>query len=144
MVQIREKDLSARELFEFSSAVVQTRGSAAVKILVNERADIAAATGADGVHLPSYAPFETLPGLLIGRSCHTLEDVKNAQADFVTFSPVFQSPGKRNGIGIAVLKQACGLGVPVFALGGITAENMAECQQAGAVGIAAIRLFMNT
>src|SRR5258708_6110683 len=87
-IQIREKDLTARELFEFTRAVIEVRDNELrkrlpIKILVNSRADIALATGADGVHLPSDAPRETLPGLLVFRSCHTLEEIRTSNADFV-------------------------------------------------------------
>jgi thiamine-phosphate pyrophosphorylase len=141
-IQVRERDLSARDLWEFTRAVVEARGSAASKILVNERADIAWAAGADGVHLPSHSPLETLPGLLVGRSCHTEDEVRRATADFVTFSPVFESPGKGAPVGLDTLRKACQAGVPVFALGGITVENAPHCEAAGAIGIAGIRLFM--
>jgi thiamine-phosphate pyrophosphorylase len=141
-IQIREKDLTPRELWEFTCAVVAARGNRASKILVNERADIAIAAGADGVHLPGRAPGETPRGLLVMRSCHTLEEVQNARADFVTFSPVFQSPGKGEPTGLSTLREACRLAVPVFALGGVTWENAASCMEAGAVGVAGIRLFL--
>lgn len=142
-VQIREKDLSARDLWAFTRAVVDARGSADSKILVNERADIAWSAGADGVHLPSRAPRETLPGLLVARSCHTEEEVRRATADFVTFSPIFESPGKGSGIGLEALRKACHAPVPVFALGGITWDNAPACIEAGAAGVAGIRLFMS-
>jgi thiamine-phosphate pyrophosphorylase len=141
-IQIREKDLSARDLWEFTRVVVAARGSAGSKILVNERADIAWSAGADGVHLPSKAPRETLPGLLVARSCHTEEEVRRAKADFVTFSPIFESPGKGSGVGLEGLRKACQATVPVFALGGITWDNAPACVEAGAAGIAGIRLFL--
>lgn len=145
-IQIREKDLSARELFEFTLAVLEVREHemrkhVPPKILINARADIALATGADGVHLPSGAPMETLPGMLVARSCHTLEEVRQTSARFVTFGPVFESPGKGAPIGVDALKNACRLGKPVFALGGVNWENASDCMQAGAEGIAGIRLF---
>jgi thiamine-phosphate pyrophosphorylase len=141
-VQIREKDLSARELFSLTQAVVAARGKRTTRILVNTRADIAAAAGADGVHLPANAARVNLPGLLVGRSCHTLADVRAAGADYVTFGPVFHSPGKGTPIGVDQLREACRLCVPVFALGGITWGNATECIEAGAAGIAGIRLFL--
>lgn len=140
-IQVREKDLSAHELWEFTRAVVEARGSAMSKILVNERADVAWAAGADGVHLPSQAPRVRLPGLLVARSCHTEEDVRRAAADFVTFSPIFESPGKGAPVGLSELRRVCQIGVPVFALGGITWDNAPECIAAGAAGVAGIRLF---
>ncbi len=147
-IQIREKDISARELFEFTLTVLEVRQIGhhplPTKILVNSRADVALATGADGVHLPANAPHECLPGLLIARSCHTLDEVKKSKADFVTFSPVFDTPAKGAPLGLAALKAACQVaGKPVFALGGVNWENAADCIAAGAAGIAGIRLFQD-
>jgi thiamine-phosphate pyrophosphorylase len=141
MIQIREKDLTARQLFEFTLAVLEVRGKRATKILINTRADVALAAGADGVHLPAAAPRETPPGLLVGRSCHTVEEIREAGADFVTFGPVFASPGKGEPVGLEALAQACHSGVPVYALGGVNWDNAEACLRAGAVGIAGIRLF---
>lgn len=141
MIQIREKHLEIRELFELTRAVVSARGSAPARILVNTRSDVALAAGADGVHLPASAPRQTLPGLLVGRSCHTLEEVARSGADFVTFGPVFASAGKGTPVGVPQLQAACALGVPVYALGGISRENASECFAAGAAGIAGIRMF---
>jgi thiamine-phosphate pyrophosphorylase len=83
----------------------------------------------------------TLSGLIVARSCHTLQEVAAAKADFVTFGPVFKSPDKSLPLGLERLKQACELGKPVYALGGINWENAAACLDAGAEGIAGIRLF---
>ncbi len=145
-IQIREKDVSARALFEFTLAVLEAREDMsplpiATRILINSRADIALAAGADGVHLPARAPLQTLPGLLVGRSCHSLEEVNNAHADLVTFGPVFNTPRKGSGQGLEQLRTASQLGKPVFALGGVTWENADSCMNAGAIGIAGIRLF---
>lgn len=146
-IQIREKDLSARELFEFTLAVLECRAEnrnhLPTKILVNSRFDIALATGADGVHLPARAPVEVLPGLIVARSCHTLQEVAAAKADFVTFGPVFESPGKGTPVGLDQLRRACVLGKPVYALGGVNWDNAAACREAGATGIAGIRLFQD-
>ncbi len=145
-IQIREKDVSARELFEFTLAALEVRAEEVkdrlpTKILVNTRADVAAAAGADGVHLPSDAPHQTLPGLLVARSCHTPEDIRLSNADMVTFGPIFASPSKGTPLGLEALQAACQLGKPVFALGGVNWENAAQCMSAGAIGIAGIRLF---
>jgi thiamine-phosphate pyrophosphorylase len=146
LIQIREKDLAARELFNFTLAVLEVRAHeinphARPKILINTRADVARAAGADGVHLPAHAPRETLPGLIIGRSCHTFEEVRATEADLITFGPVFPSPGKGACTGLELLAKACSQSKAVYALGGITWENAADCMQAGATGIAGIRLF---
>ena len=146
-LQIREKNLSARELFEFTLAVLEARASSAptlsTKVLVNTRADVALACKCDGVHLPAKAPRIKLPGMLVFRSCHTLEEIRGADADAVTFGPVFDSPGKIPAVGIEALRSACALGTPVFALGGVTWDNTDECMAAGALGIAGIRLFQD-
>jgi thiamine-phosphate pyrophosphorylase len=146
VIQIREKDVGARTLYEFTLAVMEARQAdlhahALTKILVNSRADVALAAGADGVHLPANAPVQVLPGLLVARSCHTLEEVRESAADFVTFGPVFASPGKGTPVGLAALREACGLGKAVYALGGVDWDNAADCVDAGAAGIAGIRLF---
>jgi thiamine-phosphate pyrophosphorylase len=140
-VQIREKDLSARQLFELTQKVLVIRGTRSTKILVNSRADVALAAGADGVHLPAAAPQQTLPGLLVGRSCHTVEEVLSSRADLVTFGPTFDSPGKGYPTGLDALREACQSRIPVYALGGITWNNAGRCIEAGAAGIAGIRLF---
>lgn len=147
-IQIREKDITARELFEFTLAVLEVRDGEVrshlpAKILINSRADVALATGADGVHLPADAPQQTLNGLMVARSCHTLDEIKRTNASFVTFGPVFESPGKAPPLGLDALRAACQLGKPVYALGGVTWDNAAQCMSAGAEGIAGIRLFQD-
>ncbi len=149
LIQIREKDLHARALFDFTLAVLEVRNRelkknrGATKILVNSRSDVARAAGADGVHLPVAAPQEVLPDLLVGRSCHTLEEVKAARADFVTLSPIFESPGKGTPLGLPALRQAAAFGKPIYALGGVNWDNAADCIEQGATGVAGIRLFQN-
>jgi thiamine-phosphate pyrophosphorylase len=148
LIQIREKDLSARELFEFTLAVLEVRSqefrkAPPTRILVNTRADVALAARADGVHLPADAPQECLDGLLVARSCHTLDEVKAAKADLVTLSPIFGSPGKGKPLGLEALRSAASFGKPLYALGGVTWENADDCIRAGAEGIAGIRLFQD-
>jgi thiamine-phosphate pyrophosphorylase len=146
-IQIREKDLTARELFEFSLAVLESRQQikprCSTRILLNARADIALAIGADGVHLPSDAPLETLPGLTVARSCHSIDEIKSTNADFVVFSPIFEGHNGAPGIGLQQLKLACQAGKPVFALGGVNWDNAEQCIAVGAEGIAGIRLFQD-
>ena len=175
-IQVREKDLPACDQVELVRAVIRAvqgvgGNSNTPKILVNSRADVALATGADGVHLPSgpdaLTPEEVrsifalageprLP--VISVSCHTIEEVSLARKqspDCILFAPVFEKQiagsaaitAQNNaavlpGTGLRLLQQACreAAPVPVFALGGVTAENAADCIRAGAAGIAAIRL----
>jgi thiamine-phosphate pyrophosphorylase len=155
-VQIREKDLGAKELLELVKRAVAYRTA---KVIVNDRLDAALAAGATGVHLgresaplaevarwcrAGNAPTE----FLIGVSCHSLEDVREAEAkgaSYVFFGPVFGTPSKRSfgpPQGIARLAEVCGqVRIPVIAIGGVDDKNAAECIRAGAAGIAAIRLF---
>jgi thiamine-phosphate pyrophosphorylase len=149
MIQVREKDLHARALFEFTMTVLEARdrelkqNRGRTKILVNTRSDVAYAAGAEGVHLPATVPEKVLPGLLVGRSCHTLDEVRSSKADFVTFGPVFESPGKGPAVGLGLLREASMLGKPVFALGGVNWDNADDCIQYGATGVAGIRLFQD-
>jgi thiamine-phosphate pyrophosphorylase len=155
LFQIREKLLTARVLFELTTRAVEiTRGSR-TRLLVNDRSDIARASGANGVHLTTQSlPAEVIrnvagPEFLIGVSTHSLHEARAAQsagADFVVFGPVFETESKRNfgePQGLDKLREVTReLGeFPVLAIGGLTLNNVAECFQAGANGVAAIRLL---
>lgn len=154
-VQIREKDLADRPVLELAIAARRRLPPPAV-VLVNGRLDIALAAAADGVHLPtSGVPLQPLrrrfgPRPLIGRSTHRPQEVEAAArdgADYVTFGPVYPTPGKeRYGPppGLGGLRRAVVFGLPVLALGGITEERLAEVAAAGAAGAAAIRMFLDT
>jgi thiamine-phosphate pyrophosphorylase len=139
-------------------------------LLINSRTDVALAVGADGVHLrsndisaeevkviwkeadctpadsrrPSDKKISAAP--LIGVSCHSPADVAQAAADgatFVVFAPVFEKKAAPSvhPAGLALLQQACRVNIPVLALGGVTLDNVRSCLEAGAAGIAGIRLF---
>lgn len=147
-IQIREKDLPTRSLLELARTAVSLTKNTRTAILVNGRADIALAAGARGVHLPGNSLRPSVVRKLVSFvsvSTHSLEDVERAareNADLVLFGPVFSSPGKGSGVGLDELARVCrSTNLPVFALGGVTYENAPECVQAGASGIAGIRLF---
>ncbi len=160
--QLREKNLPAGELGELARGILHAIEGTQTKLLLNGRADIAAAVGAHGVHLPSstdelhpadvikvYAAADR-PSPVVTASCHSIDDIHRLLRDpptAILFGPVFSKTvdGKRvqEGTGLALLQQACALAasLPVFALGGVTDENTAPCLKAGAAGIASIRLF---
>jgi thiamine-phosphate pyrophosphorylase len=136
-------------------------------LLINSRTDVALAVGADGVHLRSddlsvsdvrlvvertdrsrqIAGAATgTTRFLVGVSCHGAADVARAEsdgADFVVFAPVFEKRHATEAVpqGLAALREACRASIPVLALGGVTLENASACLEAGAAGIAGIRLF---
>ena len=154
LIQIREKDISARDLAALvQRAVDLCRHS---KILVNSRLDIALACGAHGLHLPSDSPppsrlrAVTPPGFLIGVSCHNLHELLAAHregADYALLAPIFQPLSKadpRPPLGLEALRLACAaVPLPVYALGGITSASAPLCIQAGAAGVAGITLFQS-
>lgn len=155
-MQIREKDLCARELFELVRTVLAQRNPRGVKILVNSRVDVALAAGADGAHLPAGSPAPGIwrglapRGFSIGVSCHSMEEVRDAAnegADYVVFGPVFDpisKPASSPALGLAELSRAAAaVKIPVLALGGITRANADSCVAAGAAGVAGISLYQN-
>ncbi len=150
-VQVREKDLSSRALYETALGMRELTRRFGARLFINDRIDIALATDADGVHLggesmPVRAAREVIgKGKLIGVSCHDRAGALAAQndgADFITFGPVYYTPSKaRYGdpVGIAALRETTGLlRIPVFALGGVKRENAGDVIAAGAHGIALI------
>ena len=152
-IQLRERDLSARELLNLVKQVLALPNPHGTKILVNDRTDIAIAAGAHGVHLRSHAiePRRTLSiapkGFLAGVSCHTPDEVRQAAdegASFAVLAPIFPTPGKGLPIGLAPLAEAArAVSIPVLALGGINESRIQSCLDAGAAGIAAISLFQS-
>lgn len=145
-VQIREKDLDDRAVFELA----REARAALPTVLVNSRLDIALAAGADGAHLPADGvPAAALrrrfgPGVLLGVSTHTLQEVERALqdgADYVTFGPVWPTPSKGPPCGVEELARASRIGIPVYALGGVMLSRFEEAAAAGAAGVAGIRLF---
>jgi len=149
-IQLREKLLPARHLFEFAAEAAALTARSETRLLVNERADIAIAAGADGVHLPSAAIDAATvrriapPEFLIGVSAHTFEqasDAASARADLVMLGPVYASPGKERVLGLSALSEICRRlpETKIIAVGGIDARNFREVLGAGAAGVAAIR-----
>lgn len=171
-LQLREKDLSIDALTILAAELRATLQAHAPdpatrpRLLINTHAEAAIAARADGVHLPSATPFTPadirhryavagLPAPILSLSCHTLEDVGRATEDLantpdvILFGPVFEKRANGHlispGLGLHRLAEACSRAtpLPVLALGGITADNTPACLEAGAAGIAAIRLFQS-
>jgi thiamine-phosphate pyrophosphorylase len=167
-IQLREKDFSGKEWEELvveSLRRIALVGSSC-RIFVNDRLDVALACGAGGVHLSEngipvsdacrlrdefFSSRSEKPDFLIGVSCHSLGaslGAARAGADYIYFSPIFNTPSKANygpPQGIDRLAAICrAVAIPVIAIGGMSAENAVSCLQAGAAGVAAIRMFQES
>jgi len=149
MIQIRERDLPARELCSVIGSAAEHAG-----ILVNDRADVAASSAA-GVHLTTRSmPVEVVRAafgseILIGASTHTIDEVETAEAggaDFVVFGPVFETASKREygaPVGLDALERVAARStIPVLALGGVNVSNYKRALDAGAAGVAGISMFI--
>jgi thiamine-phosphate pyrophosphorylase len=154
-IQLREKDLSARELEALAGDAVRVvrENSSRTQLLINSRTDVAIACGADGVHLRSadVLPVEVRAGWrnrvsavpVISVACHSPAEVARAAAegvDLAIFAPVFEKQGS-SAAGLSGLREACEHPLKVLALGGVTLENARACVEVGAAGVAGIRLF---
>ena len=166
-VQLREKHLAPEELVRLAAAMRAGLREAGgrTKLLVNGPAEVAVAAGADGVHLTSRVGEQTVAEVrrvfaaagageaVVSASCHTLAEVRRAVdqgVDLILFGPVFEKRVAGEvvvaGVGLEHLREACAAaggasGIPVLALGGVTSESAGRCVEAGAAGVAGIRLF---
>ena len=155
LIQIREKNLTARVLTKLTERAAELIRGTRTRLLVNDRADIALAAGADGVHLsttsmPARVVRRTFgPKVLLGVSTHSLAELECANrdgADFAVFGPVFATETKRAfgpPLGLELLAEASRRVAPwpVFALGGLSLDNVADCFRAGASGVAGISML---
>jgi thiamine-phosphate pyrophosphorylase len=154
-VQLREKDLAARELFSLATSLREPTRRHRARLLVNDRADVALAAEADGVQrrhdsLPVAVLREVGgPRFLIGASVHSVVEAKDAAhegADFLVFGPVYDTPSKRaygppQGLD-ALRRVAAEVPSPVLAIGGITAGRVREVLAAGAAGVGVISAIL--
>ena len=155
VIQLRERDLDGGALRDLAVRVHRRASGTLTRVLVNDRADVAIAAGADGVHLradgPPVARVRTLAsgGWIVGRSVHSVAEARAASqdgADYVLFGTVF--PGGSKGGGPeddqlpALHEVARTTQVPVIAIGGIDPARAAACLRAGAAGVAAISIFL--
>jgi thiamine-phosphate pyrophosphorylase len=154
-VQLREKDLSTAELYSLAAELRLLTSRFDAKLIINDRVDIAQASGADGVHIGvSGLPVAVVRGLMgkdkiIGYSAHAIDEALLAQsagADFVTFGPVYFTPSKAEfgrPCGVKKLAEAVSaLALPVIGLGGITEERLKEVLTAKVAGVAVISAVM--
>jgi thiamine-phosphate pyrophosphorylase len=164
-IQLREKDLSTHRLEDLANQAMAALGGSRTKLLVNSRTDVALACGAHGVHMPGNdLPASEVRSIfslatqsranvaapVIGVSVHSQAEAAHAEAhgaDFAVFGPVFEKDHTANPEGLNQLRQICSRAqasasaMPIFALGGVSPQNAQLCLQAGAAGIAGIRLF---
>jgi len=150
-VQLREKDMAVRDLLGLAHTLRDSTRRHGAKLLINDRADVALAVGADGVQragtsLPVSALRAISPsGFLIGASVHAVDEASAAEsagADFLLFGPVYDTPSKRQygpPQGLAALEQvSSAVGIPVFGVGGVTPDRVSEVLRTGAAGVAVI------
>jgi thiamine-phosphate pyrophosphorylase len=155
LVQLREKDLSVRELLDTAGWVRELTREYGARLMINDRVDIALSIGADGVHLgqagmPAYAVRKIMGSkFLIGVSAHSIDEAVKAEeegADFIALGPVYETPSKSghgNPIGIRTLRKAKShVSAPVFAIGGMKPDKVKEVREAGAHGIAVISAIL--
>lgn len=155
LFQVREKQLPTRTLYDLVARAVEITRGTAMRLLVNDRFDVARAAGADGVHLTTVSlPTRVVrevcgPNFLIAVSTHSLDEARRAReegADFVVFGPVFQTESKRAfgpPQGLEKLQRVTSelRSFPVLAIGGVTLDNAESCYAAGASGLAGISWF---
>ena len=155
-VQLRERDMSARELYDLASKLRAITSEAGAALIVNQRLDVALAVGADGVHLGwrslNARDVRKLAGkkFLIGISCHDEPQIRaagEASANYALLGPVFRTPSKEGlayPIWLGPLRELVSVAtIPVFAVGGITPENAAQVMDTGVAGLAAISALMD-
>jgi thiamine-phosphate pyrophosphorylase len=156
-VQLREKDLAVRDLLGLAHALRDSTRRHGARLLINDRADVALAVGADGVQRAGTSlPVSALraispPGFLIGASVHDIDEARAAAAegaDFLLFGPVYDTPSKRQygpPQGLAALENvSAAVNTPVLGVGGVTPERVGEVTRAGAAGVAVIGAILGS
>jgi len=154
--QLREKDLSPRDLYPLALEMRQLTRTYGAHLLINDRVDVALAVDADGVHLTTTSLPATVarqllgPGRLIGVSTHSIAEAQTAAdegADFVVFGPVFYTPSKApygEPVGLNALQAVrAAINLPILAIGGVKKANLDQVLAAGASGIAVISAIIS-
>jgi thiamine-phosphate pyrophosphorylase len=155
VIQLREKDLPVRELFDMAVWMRELTTEYGAKLIVNDRVDVALAVKADGVHLGrSSMPVQAVrkiahDTLMIGVSTHSVDEAVAAErdgADFITLGPIFPTPSKLqygDPLGVDIIREAGKhVSIPVFAIGGIKPDRVREVREAGADGVAVISAIL--
>lgn len=154
--QLREKDLSPRDLYPLALEMRQLTRTYGAHLLINDRVDVALAVDADGVHLTTTSLPATVarqllgPGRLIGVSTHSIAEAQTAAdegADFVVFGPVYYTPSKApygEPVGLNALQAVrAAINLPILAIGGVKKANLDQVLAAGASGIAVISAIIS-
>ena len=154
-IQLRERDLSARELVTLAREVLAVTASRRSQLLINDRIDVALALEGVGVHLRSNSLSVPVARQLLGAqrllgiSVHAIEEAVQAEsqgADYVILGPIYETPSKQMfgpSLGIHTLEKACRLvRIPIIGIGGVTAARAREMRQAGAFGVAVITAIL--
>jgi thiamine-phosphate pyrophosphorylase len=154
--QLREKDLSPRQLYPLALELRQLTQAYGASLLINDRVDVALAVGADGVHLTTTSLPATVtrqllgPGRLIGVSTHSIAEAQTAAdqgADFIVFGPVFYTPSKApygEPVGLDALRAVrAAVAIPTLAIGGVKKANLDQILAAGADGVAVISAIIS-
>jgi thiamine-phosphate pyrophosphorylase len=153
LIQIRERDLDGRELAALAGRLAQRTHGTRTRVVINDRADVAAAAGLDGVHLRADGPdVERVralgaPDWIVGRSVHRQDELRaHGSADYLLFGTVFPTACKPSAAPVqgpeALAEAVRSTDRPVVAIGGITPARATACVAAGAAGVAAISLFL--
>ena len=156
-IQLREKDLGGRELFDLAEKVKALCVDRQASLFINDRVDVALAVDADGIHLGGASiPIEAARALvgtdkLIGVSTHSMREAEEAErsgADFLLFGPIYFTPSKADygePQGLAPLKEVVEkISIPVYAIGGIKVGNIGDVKEAGVRGVALISAIMSS
>ena len=154
-IQLRERDLSARELVTLAREVQAVTASSKSQFLINDRVDVALALEGVGVHLRSNSlPLPVARQMLgsqrlLGISVHAVEEAVQAEAagaDYIVLGPIYETPSKQTfgpPLGIHTLEKACELvRIPIIGIGGVTAARAREMRRAGAFGVAVITAIL--
>jgi thiamine-phosphate pyrophosphorylase len=154
-IQLRERDLSVRELVTLAREVQAVMVSSSSQLLINDRVDVALALEGVGVHLRSNSlPLSVArqilgPQRLLGISVHAVEEAVQAEAqgaDYIVLGPIYETPSKLMfgpPLGIHALEKACKLvRIPIMGIGGVTAARAREMRSVGAFGAAVITAIL--